>query len=95
MTGQESNPSSLFRLYVDYGRYTEATNLLLDCIESLASAVKFSFFSICKFINFILDQVFLQIVLEESPQTHYMATHKTIHVYYLNKLYDSLNRSSN
>ncbi|KAK4566003.1 hypothetical protein RGQ29_002278 [Quercus rubra] len=38
MTGQESNPSSLFRLYVDYGRYTEATNLLLDCIESLASA---------------------------------------------------------
>ncbi|GMY33051.1 nuclear pore complex protein NUP160 isoform X1 [Fagus crenata] len=38
MTGQESNPASLFRLYVDYGRYAEATNLLLDCIESFASA---------------------------------------------------------
>ncbi|KAG6727322.1 hypothetical protein I3842_02G124200 [Carya illinoinensis] len=37
MTGKESNPASLFRLYVDYGRYTEATNLLLDYIESFAS----------------------------------------------------------
>ncbi|KAK1567761.1 hypothetical protein Q3G72_016282 [Acer saccharum] len=37
MTGQESSPSSLFRLYVEYGRYTEATNLLLECIDSFAS----------------------------------------------------------
>ncbi|KAL5542946.1 hypothetical protein UlMin_010656 [Ulmus minor] len=37
MTGQESNPTLLFQLYVDYGRYTEATNLLLEYIESYAS----------------------------------------------------------
>ncbi|XP_022155992.1 nuclear pore complex protein NUP160 isoform X2 [Momordica charantia] len=37
MTGEESNPASLFRLYVDYGRYTEATHLLLECMESFAS----------------------------------------------------------
>lgn len=35
--GQESNPASLFRIYVDYGRYTEAANLVLDYIESLAT----------------------------------------------------------
>lgn len=39
MSGQESNPASLLRLYVDYGRYTEATNLLLEYIEQLASMV--------------------------------------------------------
>lgn len=39
MTGQESNPALLFRLYVDYGRYTEATNLLLGYIDSYASMV--------------------------------------------------------
>lgn len=39
MTGQESNPALLFRLYVDYGRYTEATNLLLEYIESYVSMV--------------------------------------------------------
>ncbi|KAL2491059.1 SUPPRESSOR OF AUXIN RESISTANCE1 [Abeliophyllum distichum] len=37
MTGNESDPASLFRLYVDYGRYAEATNLLIEYIESLAS----------------------------------------------------------
>ncbi|EXC04051.1 hypothetical protein L484_011031 [Morus notabilis] len=37
MTGQESNPALLFRLYVDSGRYTEATNLLLEYLESYAS----------------------------------------------------------
>ncbi|XP_008457194.1 nuclear pore complex protein NUP160 isoform X3 [Cucumis melo] len=37
MTGEESNPASLFRLYVEYGRYTEATHLLLECMESFAS----------------------------------------------------------
>jgi nuclear pore complex protein Nup160 len=46
MTGKESNPASLFQLYVDYGRYTEATNLLLAYIESFASAVKSSLFSL-------------------------------------------------
>ncbi|WCJ32291.1 SUPPRESSOR OF AUXIN RESISTANCE1 [Euphorbia peplus] len=37
MTGQESSPASLFRLYVDYGRFTEATNLLVEYMESFAS----------------------------------------------------------
>lgn len=39
MTGEESNRASLFRLYVEYGRYTEATHLLLECMESFASMV--------------------------------------------------------
>lgn len=37
MAGNELNPASLLQLYVDYGRYAEATNLLLEYIESLAS----------------------------------------------------------
>ncbi|KAM1120670.1 hypothetical protein ACFX19_002481 [Malus domestica] len=37
MTGQESNAALLFQLYVDYGRYREATNLLLEYIGPLAS----------------------------------------------------------
>ncbi|KAK4339814.1 hypothetical protein RND71_041276 [Anisodus tanguticus] len=37
MAGSESNPASLLRLYIDYGRYTEATLLLLEYIESFAS----------------------------------------------------------
>ncbi|KAK7277510.1 hypothetical protein RJT34_22524 [Clitoria ternatea] len=37
MTGRESNPASLFQLYVSNDRYTEATYLLLECIESFAS----------------------------------------------------------
>ncbi|CAK9141045.1 unnamed protein product [Ilex paraguariensis] len=36
MTGNELNSASLFQLYVDYGRYAEATNLLLEYIESFA-----------------------------------------------------------
>lgn len=46
MSGAESSPASLFQLYVDYGRYPEATNLLLHYIESLASLVcnVFSFY---------------------------------------------------
>lgn len=40
MTGQESDAATLFRLYVDYGRYTEATNLLLEYIETFSSLVK-------------------------------------------------------
>ncbi|KAL6003714.1 hypothetical protein ACLOJK_004260 [Asimina triloba] len=39
MAGQEPGPGTLFRLYVDYGRYSEATNLLLEFLESLASLV--------------------------------------------------------
>ncbi|XP_054791802.1 nuclear pore complex protein NUP160-like isoform X2 [Prosopis cineraria] len=37
MAGRESNPASLFQLYVNYGRYTEATNLLLEFLESFTS----------------------------------------------------------
>ncbi|KAI7734640.1 hypothetical protein M8C21_024531, partial [Ambrosia artemisiifolia] len=37
MAGSESSPASLFQLYVDYGRYAEATNLLLHYIESVSS----------------------------------------------------------
>ncbi|KAK1370532.1 nuclear pore complex protein NUP160 [Heracleum sosnowskyi] len=37
MVGNESSPASLLQLYVDYGRYAEATNLLLEYIESVAS----------------------------------------------------------
>lgn len=37
MAGSESSPALLFQLYVDYGRYPEATNLLLHYIESLTS----------------------------------------------------------
>ncbi|CAN4110826.1 unnamed protein product [Withania somnifera] len=38
MAGSESSPASLFRLYIDYGSYTEATNLLLEYIESFRPA---------------------------------------------------------
>lgn len=41
MTGQESNPATLFRLYVDYGRYPEATELLVEYVEAYASVVGF------------------------------------------------------
>ncbi|MQL92394.1 hypothetical protein Taro_025020 [Colocasia esculenta] len=37
MAGQEADPATLFRLYIDYGRYPEATNLLLEYLESFAS----------------------------------------------------------
>lgn len=37
MTGHEADPATLFRLYVDYGRHAEATNLLLEYLESFAS----------------------------------------------------------
>ncbi|KAF8116365.1 hypothetical protein N665_0019s0043 [Sinapis alba] len=38
MGGQEASPASLFQLYVDYGRLTEATNLVLEYMESFASS---------------------------------------------------------
>uniref|UniRef100_A0A7N0SZS4 NUP160 C-terminal TPR domain-containing protein n=1 Tax=Kalanchoe fedtschenkoi TaxID=63787 RepID=A0A7N0SZS4_KALFE len=37
MAGQESSPAMLFQIYVACGRYTEATNLLLEYIESCAA----------------------------------------------------------
>ncbi|XP_017229286.1 nuclear pore complex protein NUP160 isoform X2 [Daucus carota subsp. sativus] len=37
MAGSESSPASLLQLYVDYGRYAEATNLLLEYFDSVAS----------------------------------------------------------
>lgn len=37
MTSPEPSPASLFRLYVDYGRYTEATHLFLEFVEAFAS----------------------------------------------------------
>ncbi|CAM8900672.1 unnamed protein product [Rhodiola kirilowii] len=37
MAGQESSPAMLFQIYVECGRYTEATNLLLEYIESYAT----------------------------------------------------------
>ncbi|XP_073287556.1 nuclear pore complex protein NUP160 isoform X2 [Primulina huaijiensis] len=37
MTGRESSPASLFCLYVDYGRYVEAINLLIEYVEALAA----------------------------------------------------------
>ncbi|KAK7355535.1 hypothetical protein VNO80_14793 [Phaseolus coccineus] len=37
MTGRESNPASLFQLYVTYDRYADATYLLLECLDSFAS----------------------------------------------------------
>lgn len=43
MTGNESNPASLFRLYVDYGRHAEATSLLIEYMENLASIVSCTF----------------------------------------------------
>ena len=39
MTGQEADPATLLRLYVDYGRYAEATTLLLEYLESFSSMV--------------------------------------------------------
>lgn len=55
MTNQESNPASLFRLYVDYGRYTEATNLLLEYIESFASIVSCNLFWI-SYLSYLFIQ---------------------------------------
>nr|XP_009417509.1 PREDICTED: nuclear pore complex protein NUP160 [Musa acuminata subsp. malaccensis]XP_018674063.1 PREDICTED: nuclear pore complex protein NUP160 [Musa acuminata subsp. malaccensis] len=37
MTGQEPDSATLFRLYVDYGRHAEATNLLLENLDSFSS----------------------------------------------------------
>lgn len=49
MAGKEASPASLFQLYVDYGRLTEATNLLLEYMEAFASSVSFLHIRICRF----------------------------------------------
>uniref|UniRef100_A0A0D9VC52 Uncharacterized protein n=1 Tax=Leersia perrieri TaxID=77586 RepID=A0A0D9VC52_9ORYZ len=38
MSGTEADPAALFRLYINYGRHTEATNLLIEYLESFASS---------------------------------------------------------
>lgn len=62
MTGEESNPASLFRLYVDYGRYTEATHLLLECMESFASLVNCVGFHISNSIDQYIDKMKLSFI---------------------------------
>lgn len=37
MAGQESDPAALFRLYIEYGRFSDATHLLLEYLEAWAS----------------------------------------------------------
>uniref|UniRef100_A0A0D3F0K4 Uncharacterized protein n=1 Tax=Oryza barthii TaxID=65489 RepID=A0A0D3F0K4_9ORYZ len=38
MSGTEADPATLFRLYINYGRHTEAANLLVEYLESFASS---------------------------------------------------------
>ncbi|KAG8069730.1 hypothetical protein GUJ93_ZPchr0006g40621 [Zizania palustris] len=38
MSGTEADPAALFRLYINYGRHTEATNLLVEYLESFVSS---------------------------------------------------------
>lgn len=40
MSGQEADPATLFRLYVEYGRYAEATNLFVEYINATTSLVR-------------------------------------------------------
>lgn len=61
MSGSESNPASLLCLYVNYGRFIEATNLLLEYLESLASLV--CFIILCyKFQNIQVGMEFLGVL---------------------------------
>ena len=54
MAGSESSPASLFQVYVDYGRYADATNLVLHYLESVASLVCLVYeYLICKSYNLI------------------------------------------
>ena len=39
MCGKEADPAALFRLYTNYGRHTEAANLLVEYLDSFASSV--------------------------------------------------------
>lgn len=56
MTGPDPSPASLFRLYADYGRYIEATNLFLEYVEAFASMVS------CNFCCGILTCLVLQLI---------------------------------
>ncbi|KAL6629816.1 hypothetical protein ACP70R_029581 [Stipagrostis hirtigluma subsp. patula] len=38
MSGQEADAAALFRLYINYGRHAEATNLLVEYLESFAAS---------------------------------------------------------
>uniref|UniRef100_A0A0E0N9P4 Uncharacterized protein n=1 Tax=Oryza rufipogon TaxID=4529 RepID=A0A0E0N9P4_ORYRU len=38
MSGTEADPATLFRLYINYGRHTEAANLLVEYLESFTSS---------------------------------------------------------
>lgn len=69
MSGSESNPASLFCLYVNYGRFVEATNLLLEYIESLASLVCFKILC-CKFQNIQVSMKFLIVLAKTLLRTH-------------------------
>ncbi|CDY23094.1 hypothetical protein HID58_079982 [Brassica napus] len=51
MIRQEASPASLFQLFVDYGRLTEATNLLLEYMEAFASSWKDYGWALEKTIN--------------------------------------------
>ncbi|TVU33474.1 hypothetical protein EJB05_25294, partial [Eragrostis curvula] len=37
MSGKEADPAALFRLYINYGRHAEATNFLVEYLDSFAS----------------------------------------------------------
>ena len=63
MTGQESNTATLFQLYVDHGRYTEATTLLLEYIESFASMVNCNLFLATHDIHTIIKSMKLHAFL--------------------------------
>lgn len=52
MAGSESSPASLLQLYVDYGRYAEATNLLLEYFDSVASVVSSRIFHLMSLLAY-------------------------------------------
>lgn len=63
MTGQKSDPAALFRLYVDYRRYQEATKLLIEYIETYASAVSYLL---------LWHYVFLPLVTHDSTSQYHV-----------------------
>lgn len=64
MTGQVSNPASLFRLYVDYGRFTEATNLLLEYMEAFASVVSGNLFHPTSRLTLLRTEIWVVTLLD-------------------------------
>lgn len=59
MTGLEPDPATLFRLYVDYSRYAEATNLFLEYMESFTSLVTKSFLNISSALPVLVKEFFV------------------------------------